>query len=202
MEDERSDAELLERISKADDSSFCILLQRYSRSCYRVAYRVLYDKSMSEDVVQDVMIKLWTKPHLWDEKKAKGKVKFSSWLYRVVINEAIDVYRRNKKTMAVEDWDMIESTELNQREGQRMQNREVEMSKIMKLLNDKIGDLPLNQNVALVLCRMEGMSHKDAAEVMAITPKAVERCIDRGIKKLRSSFAQENLDIGEILAID
>ena len=187
-EDGTGDAELLEKICKADHSSFRILVERYSRICYRLAFRILHRKDLSEDVVQDVMIKIWNQPDLWDSRRG---AKFSTWLYRVVVNAAIDQYRRNKDTVAVENWDvLVDKTESS--------DREIEMSKLAAELAKKMHGLSINQQTALVLCRLEGMSHKDAGEVMDITPKAVERCIDKGIGKLRDGFARDNVDIQEV----
>ena len=199
-ESDFSDAELLDRICKADNSSFRILLNRHSRGCYRVAYRILHDKEQAEDVVQDVMLKIWQDPTIWSKNKAKSSgAKFKTWLYRVVINGAIDQYRKNKRKVRIFDWVEFETEKVHAGDTQANQDKQMDLQNLTKIVNDIIQTLPVNYSTALVLCRMENMSYKEAAEVMGISPKAVERCISRAVKKLRSKLDKQNLNLDEFI---
>ncbi len=143
---------------------------------------------MAEDIVQDIMLKIWQQPHLWQE----GKAKFSTWLYRITMNAAIDVYRQKKKET---DIDAVEEFEYEGRTPQE----DLDRNSLVSQINQSISDLPNNQNMAIVLCRLEGRSHKEAAEIMGVSTKAIERLIARGVISLRSDFKHQGLDIEYLL---
>ncbi len=190
VNDEAGDAELLERIKKGEEHSFRILVNRHSRRCYRLAYRILANKELAEDTVQEVMLKIWTKPFLWQEGRGG---KFTTWLYRVVFNAALDSYRKNKRkrAVAIEDWeDILESPQ--------SQHKDVEWEKLAEIIQQQLMTLSMNQRLAIVLCRLEGMSYKDAGTVLNISPKAVDGCINRGINELKSKLNRDGIDITEV----
>lgn len=200
-----SDAQLLKRIGRTDHHAFRILIDRYSRLCYRLAYRFLRDKGKAEDISQDIMLKLWRQPGLWNENTG---AKFSTWLYRVTTNAAIDSYRKHKKELQFDDdvWEKFE-------DGAKSPQENADAQKLLAQLHKAINGLPQKQNTALVLCRLNGMTHKEVADIMGVSPKAVERSIDRGIKSLQQQFKyllktsgekhgeKPDLDIAAVLTI-
>lgn len=186
-----ADDELLEKIAYGDQGAFRILLDRHSRKSYRLAYRILNNKELAEDTVQEVMLKIWTKPFLWQKERGS---KFSTWLYRVVFNASIDSYKRRRRKAAapIEDWE-------NSLEAPQSQQNYTEWSEIVQLTQKYLNNLPMNQRLAIILCRQEGISYKDAGVVLGISAKAVDGCINRGIRELKLQLSEKDIDISKIL---
>lgn len=183
------DAQLMEAIRAANHRAFQELVMRYSRRCYSLCYRILGDKAMAEDVVQETMLKLWLRPFMW---QADRGVKFSTWLYRVVSNGAIDSYRKNRNQIAMpmED-DYLPPVETNYAAA--------DWGKLTQMVKNALNGLPVNQRLAIILCRLEKMRHQEAAELMEVSPKAVERYIARGVQSLKTKLGAKGINIEEVL---
>lgn len=183
------DPQLMEAIRAANHRAFQELMVRYSRKCYRLCYRILGDRQMAEDVVQETMLKLWLRPFMWQPDRG---VKFSTWLYRVVSNGAIDSYRKNRSrmTMPIEE-EYLPAIEMNYSAS--------DWERLGQIVKVAINSLPPKQRLAIILCRLEKMRHKEVAELMEVSPKAVEKYISRGIRGLKTRLKKRGINIEELL---
>lgn len=187
MKPEVGDAELMEAIGAANHRAFQELVHRYSRQGYRLCYRLLGEKEMAEDVVQEVMLKIWLRPWMW---RADKGVKFSTWLYRVISNAAIDAYRRKRNTIPIKD-EVVPTVE----GGVVAPDWDV----ATRVVRQAINDLPENQRLAIILSRLELMSYEEVAAVMQVTSKAVDGYINRGMRGLKKRLKEREIDIEGIL---
>jgi RNA polymerase sigma-70 factor (ECF subfamily) len=89
--DELSDEQLMTRLSGPGvEVAISKLYDRYSRTVYGVGLKILGNRSLAEELVQDVFLKVWRSSHTFDPSRAS----FSTWLYRVTRSAAIDLYRK------------------------------------------------------------------------------------------------------------
>ncbi len=181
--DEMTDESLMERVQRGDHEAFSVLVFRHTKRFYAAAYRVCSHADDAEDIVQDAFLKLWNRPEIWDSSSA---AKFTTWFYRVVTNQAIDVMRRRKKTCGLPETDYI----ADDRDGQDTQ---LERSERDDILESAIQALPERQKLALNLCFYEGLSNKDAAEVLGVGVKAVESLLMRAKSGLRDMIGRNGL---------
>ena len=84
-----SDEILVENILDGDDNAFTILYERYRRTVYTVAYRILGNHEETQDATQEIFTKLYRSLHTWDVRKAK----LSTWIRRLAWNHSIDCHR-------------------------------------------------------------------------------------------------------------
>ena len=190
MRDEAGDAELLQAIGNADSAAFSILARRYARRCYGLAYRILGNREMAEDTVQEVMLKIWTKPFTWQPDRG---AKFSTWLYRVVFNAAIDTHRRFNTAPATS----LEKMKIEPAKHADDMTRD--LTRVCAALNQAIAALPTHQRLAIILCRLEKMSYAEAGEILGVSAKAVDGYINRGVRTLKKDLGQRGMDVVEIL---
>ncbi len=170
-----SDEGLMVRICGGDHQAFAVLVRRYTNMFFAAAYRMSGDAQEAEDVVQEAFLKLWRKPQAFDPMKG---VKFSTWFYRVVTNMAIDHTRRRKWQGGAEMLDvMVDDTMLA--DGSLIEREQ------QGRLEKAIQDLPERQKVALNLCFYEGLSNKEAADILGVGVKALESLLMRAKAKLR-----------------
>ncbi len=176
--DQDSDESLMVRIKRADHQAFAVLVKRHSERFYAVAYRTCRDQVAAEDIVQEAFLKLWNKPQNW--KAGKG-AKFTTWFYRVVINQAHDHGRKKRAEYGSEILDTFEdSTDL--------QDTALEDKQQQGALEDAIQSLPERQRDALNLCFYEGLSNKDAAQILGVKVKALESLLMRAKAKLKAEL--------------
>jgi RNA polymerase sigma-70 factor, ECF subfamily len=179
-----TDELLMSRIRGGDHSAFSILVRRHSKMFYAAAYRMCGDAQGSEDTVQEAFLKLWQKPDAWDP--AKG-TKFTTWFYRVVTNLAIDRQRREKKKYVNPDvMNVIPDRAPDAEQKLRVGEEE-------EILERAIAALPERQRTALNLCVYEGLSNKEAADVLGVGVKALESLLMRAKAGLRDEFKREGL---------
>src|SRR3989339_464751 len=91
------DEELVEVIRLKDQELYTLIVKRYQDKLLRYANYLVNDEQQSADVVQEALIKGFINLNSFDKKK-----KFSSWIYRIVHNEAINFITKNKKAIKLD----------------------------------------------------------------------------------------------------
>lgn len=174
--DSLSDEELVLRIRGGDSVAFSALVYRHSRRFYAAAYRIMLSKEDAEDVVQEAFLKLWNGKAVWQEGKG---AKFTTWFYRVVVNQARDHLAKRK------DGRHTELTEELIQSGDMSAHDSMEKQQESQVVIEALAELPERQRTALTLFYTEELSQKETAEIMGITPKAVESLIGRAKLAMR-----------------
>jgi RNA polymerase sigma-70 factor (ECF subfamily) len=144
------DEQLLDRVAKGDQQAMAQIFDRYSRMIYSVAFRVLSDSGHAEDVLQDVLFKVWREPHTF----LKGRGSLGAWLAVVARNRAIDALRRRKPSDSVEDVVLVSSTNLAV---------ESERNTMIDIVRKVMKGLPQEQQASMELAYFEGLSHSEIA---------------------------------------
>ncbi len=178
-----SDEDLMVRVQKADHGAFSVLVNRHTRMFFSAAYRMYPNANEAEDIVQEAFLKLWARPQIWDAGKG---AKFTTWFYRVVTNLAIDHLRKKKNTKGSDALERIMDKAPGQQERLEEQEKQV-------ILERAIGILPERQKLALNLCFYEGLSNKEAAEVMDVNIKALESLLVRAKKGLKDILLRQGV---------
>src|SRR5919202_1656146 len=89
--DELSDEQLMARVAGPEvEASLSTLYDRYGRTVFGVGLRLLGDRSLAEELVQEVFLKVWRSSRTFDPSRGS----FSTWLYRVTRSVALDLYRK------------------------------------------------------------------------------------------------------------
>lgn len=180
---EVSDEALLERMREDDVEAYRTLVERHMNRAFGVAMRVLKNPTDAEDVAQDAFVKAWLNRQRWEA----GRAKFSTWLYRVVVNRCIDLRRSPR-----EEWidDVPEPADEAEDSVSSIHRRQV-----YGRLEDALGRLPTQQRVAVVLSYYEDLSNAEIAEVMSTSVSAVESLLKRGRKGLREILRHSEQDV-------
>jgi RNA polymerase sigma-70 factor (ECF subfamily) len=183
IEIQETDESLMGRIVSGDQQAFASLVRRHSGLFFSAAFRMCHQEQEAEDIVQEAFLKLWQKPEAFDA--AKG-VKFTTWFYRVVTNLAIDKVRRKKPQT---NPDVLEFMA----DKKPLADMAMEEQQEQTALEKAIAALPERQRAALNLCFYEGLSNKEAAEIMDVGVKALESLLMRAKKALREELANAGM---------
>ena len=173
---ENTDGTLARRAAAGDRDAFAALLERHYDRVYRVGARVLGDAEEAADLAQDVCVSLPAKLVSY-----RGDSKFTTWLYRVVVNAARDALRR-KAARRRSERGYVELDSLA-----RDADRECESSWLQWALGQLSQEL--RSTVALVL--EEGLRHAEAGEVLGVSEATVSWRMHEVRKRLRALAADE-----------
>jgi RNA polymerase sigma-70 factor (ECF subfamily) len=170
---------LLRRIQEGKHEAFAMLVNRHTNRFYNIAYRLVFNKDDTEDIVQDAFLKLWDRPEMWNQSK---QAKFTTWFYKIIINLCVDHNKKKKTINLSEDIQLVDK-----QPGQDVllnnQQREV-------LLNSFIQELPERQQLALNLCFYEELTNREAAEILGVNVKALQSLIMRAKTTLKEKVKQ------------
>ena len=160
------DRELVDRAKKGDRDAFRILFERYHRRAYALAIGVLRHQDDALDVVQDAFIKA----HKY-LGKFEGNSSFYTWLYRIVMNLAIDHLRKHRRVKPVEldeskleeggEGDAFMPRILGGNPGRALVDKE-----IRSRIDLALGELSENHRAVLVMRELEGLSYEEMAKTM------------------------------------
>lgn len=181
------DDHLLDRMRSDDVAAYRKLVERHIDRAYALALRVLKNPTDAEDVTQDAFVTTWINRHKWQA----GRAKFSTWLYRVIVNRCIDLQRLPRN-----EWlDDVPEPE----DGHPDTVTSIHQRQVYAYLEDALGRLPPQQRVAVVLSYYEEMNVADIADVMGATVSAVESLLKRGRGRLRDLLKRNERDVRQIL---
>lgn len=168
-----TDEVLMARIRVGDQPAYRALVNRHLRRTFALARRLCGSDSEAEDIVQDVFLQIWQRRSHWTDEGAR----FTTWLYRVVLNRSID----HKRRPVNEDLEAVAEPPDHAPDAvTRIQRRQVAVR-----LQDAQAKLPPQQRAALALFYNEGLSNADIASVLQISVTAVESLLKRARQQLR-----------------
>ena len=156
---ERSDHELVNQCLQGDNKAFDTLVKQYELQMFRIVFGIVNDAELAKDVTQAGFIKSWE-----NLRTFKPEYKFFSWLYRIMVNEALNM-KRNKKKHAVLSVYRSEDDTPYQELAKKEENG---------LLLKAIESLPVDSTIVLYLRHFEELSYKEIADILEIEVKTVK----------------------------
>ncbi|HSH91317.1 MAG TPA: sigma-70 family RNA polymerase sigma factor [Ramlibacter sp.] len=163
IDPEEPDIALLARFRRGDQSAFAALVLRYQKAIFNAAFRVVGNAPDAADVTQEVFLKIVERLDDYDHK-----YKFFSWIYRIAVNESIDVLRRARREEPLEDDEDSQPPDLLGPDG-RYQSRQVGDRVQQALLR-----MTLDHRIVLTMRHFSEMSYQEISAVLAIDEKTVK----------------------------
>lgn len=176
---EITDEELMQMVCMGDRSAYQILVKRHLKSISHYAFRLLGNQKDTEDITQEVFLRLWTNAEKWKAEKSK----LTTWLHRITHNLCIDYLRKHGRMQTQDSFDDEVDDSLNENKESTDESNDK-----LRLIREAVSALPENQRSALSLCHYQGFSNKEAAAIMNISVKALESAIARAKRSLREKL--------------
>lgn len=174
-EQELSDLELVRRCSEGDVRAQELLYRRWFSYAMSVCIRYTKDEYEAMETVNDSFMKVIGNADQYD-----GTKPFRAWYGRILVNSAIDNYRRNAKHNFHMPLSDIETTE----EAEPQVNAELSAQEILALFNQ----LPDNYKVTFNLFEIEGYSHEEIGQMLGISASSSRSNLARAKKMLRALY--------------
>jgi len=191
---------LVHRAKQGDDEAFGILVEEYQDNIYGYVFRMLHDPEEAEDVAQEVFIRAYQ--NLAGFREAAS---FSTWLYRIATNLAIDAARARKSRWA-DTFSLDEPVETDEGEMGRQLPADtrgtvsqVESSHLQQIVAEVIAQLSAKLRTVITLYDIEGLSYEETAEVLGCPVGTVKSRLFNARNQLRDKL-EEKIDAEEWLA--
>jgi RNA polymerase sigma-70 factor (ECF subfamily) len=175
-----SDSELVKIIIKKNPESYREIVKRYQRKLFVYLYHLVGNKEETEDILQNVFVKVYA-----NLKKFKTRKKFSSWIYRIAHNEAVNYLKKRSQKKFVSWEDVMiskEKMEISSHERSPLDSWiKKELKKEMEVALDK---LPSKYKEVLILRYFSEKSYEEMGEILKKPINTIGTLINRAKKKL------------------
>jgi RNA polymerase sigma-70 factor, ECF subfamily len=178
------EAEIVRRAQSRDEAAIGAIMRLHNGRLYRIARGIVRDDGDAEDVLQEAYIKAFRSLGGF-----RGEASLSTWLTRIVMNEALQRLRRRVEAPA----------QVRERPPERPDNvvafpfdpeRIVAQKQIVELLEQAIDSLPDDFRAVLVARVLEDLSIEETAELLSIRPETVKTRLFRARQLLKAAIAE------------
>jgi len=184
-----SDGAFVTRARVGDCDAFRVLVERHSRSVFRLAFRMTGNEQDAEDVVQESMLRAYKQLGKFDERAS-----FGTWLYRIATNCALDLVRSRKRRSqdrapgAGGDYGEAENPVMTVASPDPNPERMALSGEVRERLTAAMNELSSVERSAFVLRHFEGMCIEDISRVLECQPGAAKHSVFRAVQKLRRAL--------------
>lgn len=186
------DPELAQRIAAGDQNAFELLMRRHNQMLYRTARSILKDDAEAEDAVQEAYLLAYRAIGGF-----RGDAKLSTWLVRIVANEAIARFRRRRRSAEVIQLDGDTGTTehdpedgMSESKSERPEHAALR-AQTRRLLEARIDELPDAFRTVFVLRAIEELSVEETAAALDIPEATVRTRFFRAKSLLREALSKE-----------
>jgi len=176
--DDDADRALVERFRNGDREAFTDLVVRYQRPIYNAAFWVLRSVEDAQDVAQIVFLRVAERLDDYD-----GQYKFFSWIYRIAVNESLNLLRRHGREEPLDDDTDISDGDHANPESQLSQ------SQLSRRIRSALMTLSTNDRVVLSLRHFSECSYEEIAQILDVDEKTVKSRLFEARHRLRSLLA-------------
>lgn len=173
-------SELIKSLKSGDEKAYMFLLDKYHRRLYAYAMNLVNDRTLAEDIVQNVFLKTWQY-----RKKLNTEFSIQSFLYKSIYNEFVNSYKKDKSVMMLQMKYYESLAEVVENSDDKI------IEKMINLVSNEIEKLPPKCKEIFSLSKKEGLSNIEIAEYLNISPKTVEAQITKAFSVLRISLKEK-----------
>ena len=177
-----TDNELIVKLQKGDVEAFDLAYEKYARLLYEFSYKYLKSTDETEELVQNVFLKVWE-----NHKNLRKDASFKAYLFRIAYNEICNIFRRRthlQKYLGVQRSERSEaSVETEQ---------EIDYNSVVEQIALLIAKLPERHRTIFMVSRQEGKPHKEIANDFGISTGTVDNYISESLKFIRSNLQNKN----------
>jgi RNA polymerase sigma-70 factor (ECF subfamily) len=175
-----SDEKIIELLTSDDKGAMEVLFNQYYGDLCGVVYRMINDRALAEDLVQEVFYNLW---------KNRARININSsvraYLKRSAVNRTLNHIRDNKKKTASSLDDIPPG---DQSKNDTDSHDQMEFDELQMKVEDAVNSLPPRCRMVFVLSRYEQLSHREISIKLEISEKTVENQIGKALKVLREQL--------------
>jgi len=180
-----SDAAVMLRVKAGDESAFNYLVQKYRRAMVSFMYRMAHNSAAAEDLAQEVFLRVYR-----SREKYEANAKFTTWLYRIATNLAVNHARdtrheRAENTVSLDEPDTETGMTVDLPDESLSVEENIVRRERMLAIRQKVQALPERQKMAVLMHKYQQMDYRQIAEVLKLSESATKSLLFRAYETLR-----------------
>jgi RNA polymerase sigma-70 factor (ECF subfamily) len=187
---EVTDAAVVAQVLAGDRDAFRVLVERHSRSIFRVVYRMTGNQQDAEELVQETFLRAYK-----SLARFELRASFTTWLYRIAVNRTLDFLNARKTQMNSKETYQITDNP-DSEEGNQVQlsaanpgpDRLLLSTEMKRKIAGAMGLLTPAERVAFTMRHMEGRSIEEISQALNLKVNAAKNSVFRAVQKLRQQL--------------
>ena len=189
VSDRDLDWAIVQHVQNGEVSAFNQLVQKYRQPLFSTIYNMTGNREDATDIAQEVFIKAFQ-----SIKRFRGQASFYTWLYRIAVNSSITFIKRAKKQRFINyetiDETLVSSEILEYFTAKTKTEKGALLKELQEKLNEALQKLSPKHRIVVILHEVEGMNHKEIADITKTSEGTVRSRLHYA-KKMLQAFLQE-----------
>ena len=183
-----SDEQLMLEIARGSAPAFELMVHRWERRMLDFLHRCVGDRTEAEDLRQELFLRVYQK-----RASYRPEGRFTSWLYRIAANLAIDKHARRRKlaTQSMDDLDTVQNPPVSNPDRDS-RNRAV-LGEFEERVFSALQSIPHEERIALVLRHFENLNFKEIAELTDEPESTIKSRVYRGLQSMRAELKRAGI---------
>jgi len=186
---EVTDAAVVAQVLAGDRDAFRILVERHSRSIFRVVYRMTGNQQDTEEIVQETLLRAYK-----SLERFELRANFGTWLFRIAVNRTLDFLSARKTQMTKDTYQIVDNPDAE--ESRQVQlaaatpgpDRLLLSAEMKSRIAGALGLLTPAERVAFTMRHMEGRSIEEISQTLNLKASAAKNSVFRAVQKLRQQL--------------
>ncbi len=180
-----SDNALMQQVKSGNTEQLGLLYERYKKLLFNFFYQMNFDKKLSEDLVQNVFIRVLKYKHTYTDQN-----KFVSWIFQIARNENYDYFNKNVKNKETVNISKL-ANRSSEHEGIQ---KELEKKEAIELLNKAIQQLPYKKREVIILSKLKQLKYSEIGIIIGCNEVTARAKAHRALKELKTMYlAMQNI---------
>lgn len=180
---EKTDIELVNLTIEGDINAFEHIIDKYQKKIFNLSIRMLNDYEDAKDVTQTVFIKAYEKLKLYDPR-----YKFFSWLYKMAVNESLNMIKAKKRISNLGRANVLRSSTIEE----IFEQKEINMH-----IQSALQNLKPEYRTVIILKHINGLSYKEMSEILDIPEKTVKSRLFSARQLLKDELIRKGFDLND-----
>jgi RNA polymerase sigma-70 factor (ECF subfamily) len=172
--------DIIKRIKKGDQAAFRSIVEEYRQQAFSMAFRIVCNEEEARDVVQESFIKIWLKIETYDMTQ-----QFSTWLYKIVANSAIDRMRQIKRHNLVNIEKVISKIDHLNLDITQMEDDNMETARLIRWIAE---GLPEKQQMVFILRDLQGIDSPEVQQILNLSETTVKSNLYHARRAIREKL--------------
>jgi RNA polymerase sigma-70 factor (ECF subfamily) len=182
---ERTDAEIMLAVAAGDEAGYNYLVGKYHRQIIHFLFRMVRNEAIAEELAQEVFLRVYR-----SRESYRAEAKFSTWLYRIATNLAVNhardtKYERQAQTLELDAPDTESGTTPEVADDDPNIEQRLLREERMAAIRAQIQALPERQRMAVLMHKYQEMDYREIGEVLKLSESATKSLLFRAYQTLR-----------------